>query len=97
MTNAKCVQTCSDLGYNYAGTEFGHECCALCDFNTEPGSEPLTFLVQLDCGNTTFAGSVEEKSDGFCHMACLGEVVDACGGYNHVSLYKRPGVVGGWP
>lgn len=55
------------------------------------------FSRPLDCGNTTFVGSVQEKGDGFCHMACLGDTTDACGGYSHVSLYKRPGVVGGWP
>jgi len=51
MTNALCVQTCSGLGYPYAGTEYGNECyCG----NTLPAD--LLDATAADCNSACPGG-----------------------------------------
>ncbi|KAG9005542.1 hypothetical protein FRB94_001469 [Tulasnella sp. JGI-2019a] len=58
MTNAQCVQTCSGLGYAYAGTEYGNECyCG----NTLPAS--LKDATTADC-NAPCAGATGQICGG---------------------------------
>ncbi|KAG8881684.1 hypothetical protein FRB97_009233 [Tulasnella sp. 331] len=58
MTNAQCIQTCSGLGYPYAGTEYGNECyCG----NTLPAS--LLDATTADC-NAPCAGATSQICGG---------------------------------
>lgn len=62
MTNAKCMDFCSQRGYLYAGTEWTRECW--CGNSYAPGRQPATTKASLAACNFPCGGAPSEKCGG---------------------------------
>jgi hypothetical protein len=88
LTVEKCTTACRSASFNYAGVEYGGECCK--DFSSIFAvDEFANGFRALDCGNAISNGGAPATSG--CDMVCNGNSTEYCGGPNRLNLYGREG------
>lgn len=87
MTQESCIAFCASGGFNYAGAEYGSECCK--SYTILPPHLHNHFLLTheiTDCGNF-FLGDSNKTTTTDCNMACAGNSTELCGAGNRLTVF----------
>ncbi|KAI0060121.1 hypothetical protein BV25DRAFT_1828231 [Artomyces pyxidatus] len=82
-----CIAYCESQSFNFAGLEFGTQCC---ERNLSFILPALTALCRLGCGNDLGNGTQAPLSD--CHLVCQDGIFtgsEFCGGRERLTVYQK--------
>jgi hypothetical protein len=86
VSDDNCQYQCTQLGYNYAGTEYSGQCK---NFLGIVSRETLANYAQQSLGYCdNYVNSIAtQEPDSDCNMACTGKPDQPCGGPDRINLF----------